>query len=125
MDIALWILQAGLGLVFLVIGYTHAFRFEPFAANARTRWARDVGPSNLRLIGFLEMLGGIGLVLPAATGILPWLTPLAAAMLALVMALAILFHARRPGEAPNIVINAILGILALVVAYGRFVLEPL
>jgi hypothetical protein len=62
---------------------------------------------------------------PAATGILPWLTPLAAAMLALVMVLAIAFHARRPGEAPNIVINAVLGVVALVVAYGRFVLQPL
>jgi uncharacterized membrane protein YphA (DoxX/SURF4 family) len=124
-NVALWILQIGLGLAFAVLGYTHAFRFEPFAANPRTRWARNVGASNLRIIGILEILGGVGLILPAATGILPWLTPLAAAMLALVMVLAILFHARRPGEAPNIVVNAVLGILALAVAYGRFVIEPL
>jgi len=124
MNVALWIIQIVLGLAFLVVGYRHAFRFETIAANARTRWARDVGASNLRIIGILEILGGIGLILPAATGILPWLTPLAAVMLALVMALAILFHARRPGEAPNMVINVVLGILALAVAYGRFVVEP-
>ena len=90
----------------------------------RTTWARAVGASNLRIIGILEILGAIGLILPAATGILPWLPPLAAAMLAFVMALAILFHARRPGEASNIVLNAILGVLGLAVAYGRFVIEP-
>jgi hypothetical protein len=40
------------------------------------------------------------------------------------MVLAVIFHAHRPGEVPNIVFNVILGVLALAVAYGRFVLEP-
>ncbi len=59
---------------------------------------------------------------PAATTILPWLTPLAAALLALV--LAIVFHLPRR-EYRNIVVNVILLALAGFVAYGRFVLEPL
>ncbi len=60
-------------------------------------------------------------MLPGATGILPWLTPLAAAMLALLMVFAIAFHARRPGEAQNIMLNVVLGVLSLAVAWGRFV----
>ena len=57
------------------------------------------------------------------TGILPWLTPLAAAGLALVMLSAAIFHARRR-EFSGIVTNAVLGAVALFVAWGRFVAAP-
>jgi VIT1/CCC1 family predicted Fe2+/Mn2+ transporter len=70
-----------------------------------------------------ELLGGLGLLLPALTGTLPWLTPLAAAGLALIMLLAMGFHATRR-EAPAIVFNSILLVLAAFVAYGRFVVLP-
>lgn len=64
------------------------------------------------------------MILPDATGILPWLTPLAAALLALMMLLAAGFHLVRR-EYPNIVLNLILLALAAFVAYGRFVIVPL
>jgi hypothetical protein len=64
-------------------------------------------------------------VVPAATKILPILTPIAASALALLMLFAAIFHARRPGELPNVVFNVVPGLLALFVAYGRFVLEPI
>jgi hypothetical protein len=38
-----------------------------------------------RIIGVLEVLEAIGIVLPALTGIVPWLTPLAALGLVLTM----------------------------------------
>jgi uncharacterized membrane protein YoaK (UPF0700 family) len=57
---------------------------------------------------------------PAATRIAPWLTPLAALLLAILMAFAIAFHLARR-EYPNIVVNAVLGILAAIVASGRYV----
>jgi uncharacterized membrane protein YphA (DoxX/SURF4 family) len=123
MDLALWIIQVVLALAFLAFGGSHVFRFDDLAGAPRTGWVRAVGKANLRVIGVLEILGAIGLVLPAATGILPWLTPLAAAMLALLMVFAIAFHARRPGEAQNIVLNVVLGVLSLAVAWGRFVVE--
>lgn len=51
-------------------------------------------------IGVAELLGGLGLLLLAAlTGILPWLTPLAATGLALIMILAAGFHAMREEQA--------------------------
>ena len=43
----------------------------------------------MRIIGVLEVLGAVGVVLPAATGVLPWLVPVAAACLALLMASAV------------------------------------
>ncbi len=88
-------------------------------------WLAAVGPDRMRIIGILEILGAIGLILPAATGVLPWLTPVAATALAVLMVLAIVLHARRPDEGRNIVVNVILGAIAALVAYGRFVIAPL
>jgi len=41
-------------------------------------WLADIGRDRMRIIGGLETLGAFGLIVPAATGILPWLTPVAA-----------------------------------------------
>jgi len=57
----------------------------------------------MRIIGLLEFLAAIGLILPAITGVLPWLTPLAASMLVVLMVFAIAFQcaaARRGSEPP-------------------------
>jgi uncharacterized membrane protein YphA (DoxX/SURF4 family) len=124
-DIALWIAQALLGLAFLAGGFLHAFRFERFAANPRVSgWAREVGRSNMRRIGLLEMAGGIGVILPPLTGVLPWLSPLAATGLGLVMLSAVVFHVRR-GEYPAMASNGVLGALAAFVAVGRAFIEPI
>ena len=125
MDIILWILQVLLAVVFLGIGFSHAFRFDQMAAQPQTSWMLAVGRQQMRVIGILEILGAIGLILPALTGILPWLTPVAASALALLMVFAIVFHARRSGEGANITFNVALGVVALVIAVGRFAIEPL
>ena len=77
----------------------------------------------MRFIGIAELLGAVGLILPALTHIVPSLTAIAAVGLVLVMVCAIIFHISRK-EYPNIGINAILLVLAAFVAYGRFVLMP-
>ena len=71
------------------------------------------------MIGLAEILGAIGLVLPAAVHVAPILVPLAAVGLALVMAGAAAVHARRK-EAPMVAMNAVLLVLAVFVAWGRF-----
>lgn len=124
MDTFLWILQVLLALIFLGFGYLHALAFEQGVASARAAWMSAVGRQNMRIIGLLEFLAAIGLILPAITGVLPWLTALTASLLVVLMVFAIAFHARRPGEVPNLALNALLGVLALIVAYGRWVLEP-
>jgi DoxX-like family len=71
-----------------------------------------------RFIGFAELAGAAGLVLPAATRVMPWLTPLAAAGLAVIMALAVPFHVMH-GEAGDIAFNIVPALLAAIVAWGR------
>jgi hypothetical protein len=124
LDTFLWILQVILALVFLGFAYLHTFAFEQGVSSPRAAWMSAVGRQNMRIIGLLEFLAAIGLILPAITGVLPWLTPLAASMLVVLMVFAIAFHARRPGEVPNLLLNVLLGVLALILAYGRWVLEP-
>jgi hypothetical protein len=78
----------------------------------------------LATIALCAILGGAGLILPAATGILTWLTPLAAALLAVMMLLAVGFHLACR-ETPKIVVGLVLFALAVFVAYGRWVIAPL
>ena len=121
MDAVLWVVQVLVAVGFAIAGYTKAFSYE--RARERMPWVRDVPSRFTRTIGVLEILGAIGLILPAVTGVLPWLTPLAAAALALLQVLAIVFHLTR-GEWRNLPANAVLMGLALFAAYGRFVVVP-
>ena len=81
-------------------------------------WASQVPLPLVRFIGISELLGAIGLILPAATKIKPTLTPLAALGLLTIMILAMAFHLSR-GEAQALPINMVLGGLAAFVAWGR------
>ena len=77
-----------------------------------------------QLINALAVLGAIGLVVPAAVHVAPILVPLAAVGLALVMIGAGVVHARRK-ETPMVAMNAVLLVLAVFVAWGRFGPYPL
>jgi uncharacterized membrane protein YphA (DoxX/SURF4 family) len=122
MGIALWVVQGLLAAAFLVSGATKLSQpKEKLAKNMA--WVEDFSPQTVRLIGALEVFGTIGVVLPALTGVLPWLTPLAALGLVLTMIGAALTHLRRT-EYGNIAMNAVLLILAAFVAYGRFFVLP-
>jgi uncharacterized membrane protein YphA (DoxX/SURF4 family) len=116
--IALWVAQVLLAVAFLGAGATKLSRpKEKLLKNMA--WVEDFSQRTVRLIGALEVLGAIGVVLPALTGILPWLTPLAALGLVLLMIGAALTHLRRK-EYGYIAMNAVLLVLAAFVAYGRF-----
>ena len=95
--------------------------FGPLAAVKRLfPWANHVPAPLVRFIGACEFFGGIGLVLPEALGIFPWLTVAAAAGLALLMLFAALFHAWRR-EFPSIGVNAVLLGLSVLIVVGRLV----
>jgi uncharacterized membrane protein len=117
MDIAAWIAQVIAALAFGVHGYTLLFR--PAQALRQYPWAGDVPDSMKRLIGTAELLGAIGLIVPAVTKILPWLTPLAALGLTAIMVLAGVFHITRR-EWLGVLFNLVLGAIAAFVAYARF-----
>ena len=87
-------------------------------------WVESFEPGTIRLIASLELLGALGLILPRITGILPLLTPQAAAGLGMIMAGAFVTHARR-GEYPMLGVTGVLLLMAAFLAYGRFQLVPL
>ena len=122
MDLFLWIAQILLALVLVLFGISHATRRDQ--ATGRMAWMLAVPKPLMTTIGVLEILGAIALIVPWAIGVLPWLTPLAAIAVVVLMVFAAVFHARRSGEGPNIVFNAVLGVVAALIAYGRLVLEP-
>ncbi len=118
MNIALWVVQILLAVAFLGSGLMKLTQPKEKIATSMA-WAADFSPRAIKLIGLVEVLGALGLVLPAVTGIAPILVPLAAVGLALVMVGAAITHARR-GESQMIVVNVVLLLLAAFVAWGRF-----
>ena len=122
MNVALWIAQGLLALIFLVTGLMQVTQPKEKLARIMT-FVEDFSPSTVRLIWIVGLLGAAGVVLPTLTGILPWLTPLAAVGLAVTMVSAALTHRRRK-EYPMIGLNAVLLALSVFVAYGRFVTVP-
>lgn len=123
MTVAFWVIQVVLALAYLLAGFQKAFRPLDDVAKMMP-WVPAVPAPLVRFIGVAELLGAVGLILPALTGILPWLTPLAAVGLIIVQVLAAIFHISRR-EYANVPMNAVLLVLALVVAYGRFVVAPI
>jgi uncharacterized membrane protein len=122
MDTIILIVQVVLGLAFMVLGAVHLTQRSQHRTGME--WLQDVPAPVMATISVLEILGGIGLIVPWVTGILPILAPVAAVALVALMLFAMAFHARRHGEAPNIAFNVVLGLVAAFVAYGRFILEP-
>ena len=118
MNIALWVIAVVLAVAFAGAGLLKLTKPKEELAESMD-WVEDFSPSTIKLIGAVEVLGAIGLVLPAALDIAPVLSPLAAAGLAVTMALAAVVHARRK-ELPMIGVNLVLGGLALFVAIMRF-----
>jgi uncharacterized membrane protein YphA (DoxX/SURF4 family) len=87
----LWVVQVLLALFFLMAGFNHAINPIEEAAKS-SPWITGVPVWLARFIGFAELAGALGLILPAVTRIKPWFTPLAAIGLAIIMALAVPFH---------------------------------
>jgi uncharacterized membrane protein YphA (DoxX/SURF4 family) len=119
METMLWTLQALLAAVFLITGATKLTQPRVRMAAGPMEWAGDVTDDQFRAIGAAEVLGAIGLVLPAALDVAPMLTPIAAVGLAATMIVAVVTHLRR-GEMSRIVPPLILIVLTLIVAAARF-----
>jgi DoxX-like protein len=119
-NVALWIVQVLLALVYLAAGGLKVVRpRERLAASGNFDWMKDTSDAGVKAVGLVEVLGALGLVLPWLTGIAPVLTPVAALGLVVVQVGALrvhlLRHERRPLPA-----NVLLLLLAAFVAAGRF-----
>jgi len=118
MHVLLWIVQILLACAFAASGWMKLTQPIDALAQSGLAWAAQVPLALVRFIGISELLGAIGLIVPAAARIKPVLTPLAALGLLTIMILAMAFHLSR-GEAQVLPINLVLGGLAAFVAWGR------
>ena len=123
LHLGLWVVQGLLGAMFLAVGAMKAT--QPIAVLVDTLgWPAAVPAALVRVIGVAELLGALGLILPAATRVKPMLTPLAGVGLAMVLLLATIFHISR-GELGALPIPLVLGGLAAFVAWGRAAKAPI
>ncbi|BBE73566.1 DoxX family protein [Oharaeibacter diazotrophicus] len=116
-NVALWAGQIALAALYLMGAWFHSLSPEE-AAKMGAVWMSDVPIALPRFIGAMEVLGVIGLILPAATRIMPHLTVWAAAGLLAIQVLAVPFHALR-GEFAPLPFNLIYVALAVFVLWGR------
>ena len=115
--IALWIVQVLLALFYAGVGVMK-LSMPVEALAAQMNWVKSSPDLLVRFIGLVEFAGALGLVLPAATRILPWLTPLAALGFVVLQVLAIGTHVML-NEFYVLPMNVVLLRLAAFVAWGR------
>jgi uncharacterized membrane protein YphA (DoxX/SURF4 family) len=120
LNIALWILQGLLAVVFLLHGWLMVSPPAELVAMINAQ----LGAGFRLFIGVAELLAVIGLLLPGLTRILPLLTAVAAAGLMMVMGSATIFHLSR-GESASAITTVVLFVLVTLVAYARWKVAPI
>jgi putative oxidoreductase len=117
MNLILWIVQGLLAFVFIAVGSLKLFAYEKFKAQSEKKGPVGITRGLAAFIGFAEIVGGLGIVLPMAANIAPSLSLWAAVGLSTIMLLAIGYHLRRHESA---VAPGILLLLAVFVLFARF-----
>lgn len=119
MNIALWIAAGLVAAAFLAAGLMKITGKREQMLE-RMPWVADFTQTQVKLIGVVEVLGALGLILPAVTGIAPILVPLAATGLAITGVLAAIMHIRRGDGFASAIPSLVLALLSAFVAWGRF-----
>ena len=127
-NVLLWTLQILWGVFFSFTGFGKVLAYDPAVWNHmlhNVAWFSAVPQGLFVFIGACEFLGGIGLILPAMTGVKPKLTGFAAVGLTVVMILAAIFHIVRGESNFFVPVNLVLGGVAAFIAYGRLIAIPI
>jgi hypothetical protein len=120
MNTVIWIVQGLLAVTMLAAGSQKLVKTkEQLLASGTMDWTEDFAPGQIKGIGTLEVLGAIGLVVPAALDSAPVLAAVAAVGVVMLMLGAGLTHFRR-GELQMLPVNVVIAGLALFVAIERF-----
>ncbi|HKY43325.1 MAG TPA: DoxX family protein [Pyrinomonadaceae bacterium] len=123
MNIVLWIIQILLALLFLFAGGMKLIVPTDVLMQQAPPGSTQFSSAFFKFIGLVEVLGGLGLILPGLFHRRPELTPLAAAGLVILMigavAISVMDHGIVAGVLPLVT-----GLLCLFVAYGRWKLVP-
>ncbi|MCE6994643.1 DoxX family protein [Saccharothrix sp. S26] len=125
MDLALWIVTGALAAAYFFGGAAKLVlpKQKIAAAGPSAAWTEDWSAGGIKAIGAAEVLGALGLVLPAVLDIAPVLVPAAGIGLVIVMAGAVVVRARR-GEVKLVVVDLVYLVLLAFVVWGRSVVEP-
>jgi DoxX-like family len=108
---SIWLAQLILAVLFLI----HGLMLLVLPTPLRSRMASlPGGPPFFRFIGVAEVLAAAGLTLPTWTGVVQWLTPLAAAGLLVIMVGAAVLHLRRAAYTEAIIDFTVLAFIAVV-----------
>jgi len=128
MNLVLWTAQVLWGVFFSVTGFGKVLCINQTVWNhtlPQVPWFSAIPQALFVFIGVCEFLGGVGLILPAMTGVKPNLTPLAAFGLTLVMLLAAIFHIMRGEYRAFLPLNLVLAGGSAFIAYGRWFMRPI
>ena len=128
LNILLWVVQGLVALLYVSHGWLYVTmtpaREARFIQRRPGMKPSGLSPAFLKFIGLAELAAAVGVLLPGITGILPWLIPLAAAGLAIIMLGSIFYHLSRQ-EASSAVSNSVILLLLLFLAYMRWQVVPL
>lgn len=123
-NIGLWVAQAVLAAVYVMAGFMKLTQPIDALVASGMSYAGDYPEMLTRFIGTMEVLGAIGIILPAVSRIAPFLTPLAALGFSTIQVLAIGLHTMR-GEFQVLPVNLVLLALSLFVLWGRLRKAPI
>lgn len=117
MNIAIWVLSVILGLLFTFSGSSKLIQgrakfTQRMGPNAR--WTGYVTDTQFLIIGLVEVLGGLGLILPRITGIAVLISVVAAVGLALAMFAGVALHVVIGDKPEKMVPASLLGSLCLI-----------
>ncbi len=122
LHIGLWVGQGLLAAAFGMAGIMKLTMPTEELMAKGMGFVSEFGVGTIRFIGISEVLGALGLILPAALRIKPILTPLAAVGIAIIMVLATSYHI---SHSEPFITTIVLLALALFVAWGRFKKTPI
>jgi uncharacterized membrane protein YphA (DoxX/SURF4 family) len=115
----LWILAGFLAALFLGTGVLKLTRSRDEIIAEGLTWAEDYTEPQLRALGWAEVLGALGLVVPPLVGF-GIVTPVAATCLTVLTVGALVVHVRRREFLPDAVRTIALIVMCVVLAYWRF-----
>jgi uncharacterized membrane protein YphA (DoxX/SURF4 family) len=119
MNTILWIFQILLAIVFGYSGIMKSTQQRERLVHIGQTGVADLSYPLIRLIGTLEILGAMGIILPQALHVLPFLTPVTAICFAVIMIPAAGIHTKRR-EFKSVSLNIFLFLLSVFVALQRF-----
>lgn len=119
MNVALWICQGLLALIFLYSGVTKGFKPVPELVKMGQTGLEGLSDRFVHTIGIAELFGVVGIILPWALQVAPILTPITAVCFALVMVFSTVIHYRHRNYT-QVASHLLILAVALFVAFNRF-----